>query len=114
VGGTPDYTVSVMYYNPKEATDVGGHGGGIPAQMFHDTMAPILEGTPNVPFAPADPAVQAGTRGGGYSAPAPESSSSNGGGGGGTTTPAPAPTPTAPTEQTPVVPPAPPATPGAP
>ena len=63
VGGTPDYTVSVMYYNPKSQEDVGGHGGGIPAQIFHDAMAPILANEPNKPFAPADPAVAAGTRG---------------------------------------------------
>ena len=24
VGGTPDYTVSVMYYNPKQQQNVGG------------------------------------------------------------------------------------------
>jgi membrane peptidoglycan carboxypeptidase len=71
VGGTPDYTVSVLYYNPKTQEDVGGHGGGIPAQIFHDAMAPILAAQPNNPFAPADPAVVNGTRGGGYAEPAP-------------------------------------------
>jgi membrane peptidoglycan carboxypeptidase len=69
VGGTPDYTASVMYFNPKAQEDVGGHGGGIPAQIFHDAMAPILNGQPNNPFPPADPTVANGSRGGGYSEP---------------------------------------------
>jgi membrane peptidoglycan carboxypeptidase len=70
VGITPDYAVSVMYFNPKSQQNVGGHGGGIPARMFHDAMAPILAAEPNHPFPPADPAVAAGTRGRGY-VPAP-------------------------------------------
>jgi membrane peptidoglycan carboxypeptidase len=69
VGITPDYAVSVMYFNPKSQENVGGHGGGIPAQIFHDAMAPILAGQANTPFPPADPAVAAGTRGGGYAPP---------------------------------------------
>ena len=70
VGITPQYAVSVMYFNPKTQENVGGHGGGIPAQIFHDAMAPILAGQPNTPFPPADPAVAAGTRGTGYAPPA--------------------------------------------
>ena len=85
VGITPDYAVSVMYFNPKTLEDVGGHGGGIPAQIFHDAMTPILGNQPNAPFPPADPAVAAGTRGTGYAPPA---------------APAPAPTP-APTDTQP-------------
>jgi membrane peptidoglycan carboxypeptidase len=99
VGITPDYAVSVMYFNPKGLQDVGGHGGGLPAQIFHDAMTPILESQPNVPFPPADPAVVAGTRGAGNvpraASPAPA--------------PAPTPTPTPTATQPPA---APPATPG--
>jgi membrane peptidoglycan carboxypeptidase len=73
VGITPDYAVSVMYFDPKGLVLVGGVGGGVPAQMFHDTMAPILGAQPNHPFAPPDPAVEAGTRGSGY-VPAPKPS----------------------------------------
>jgi membrane peptidoglycan carboxypeptidase len=71
VGITPKYAVSVMYYNPKQQENVGGHGGGIPAQIFRAAMAPILTGQPNTPFPPADPAVAAGTHGTGYSPPPP-------------------------------------------
>jgi membrane peptidoglycan carboxypeptidase len=60
VGFTPDYSVSAMYFDPKGKIFVGGEGGGEPASMFHDTMAPILSGQPNKPFPPADPAVAAG------------------------------------------------------
>jgi membrane peptidoglycan carboxypeptidase len=110
VGGTPDYTVSVMYYNPKSQEDVGGHGGGIPAQIFHDAMAPILAGQPNNPFAPADPAVVAGNRGGGYSEPAQSSPQQNNDPAPAPSNPAPTPDPAAP----PADPAAPPATNGAP
>jgi membrane peptidoglycan carboxypeptidase len=72
VGITPQYAVSVMYFNPKTLENVGGHGGGIPARMFHDAMTPILSAQPNTPFPPADPAVSAGTHGTGYVAPAPQ------------------------------------------
>src|SRR3954454_21220711 len=82
VGTTPNYAVSVMYFNPKTQEDVGGHGGGIPAQMFHDAMTPILTKEPAAAFPPADPAVARGTRGVGYVPPAPK--------------PTPAPTPTRP------------------
>jgi membrane peptidoglycan carboxypeptidase len=71
VGTTPNYALSVLYFNPKTQEPVGGHGGGIPAQMFHDTMAPILSAEPVANFPPADPAVAAGTRGNG-SAPRSE------------------------------------------
>jgi membrane peptidoglycan carboxypeptidase len=60
VGITPDYAVSVMYFNPKEQADVGGHGGGLPAQVFHDAMAPILAKEPNKPFPAPDPTVANG------------------------------------------------------
>jgi membrane peptidoglycan carboxypeptidase len=91
VGITPDYAVSVMYFNPKTLEDVGGHGGGIPAQIFHDAMTPILANQPNAPFPPADPAVAAGTRGTGYAPPAAPA-------------PAPAPTDTQPPAEQPATP----------
>jgi len=71
VGITPQYAISIMYYNPKEQQNVGGHGGGLPARVFHDAMTPILGGQPNTPFPAPDPAVAAGTHGTGYVAPAP-------------------------------------------
>jgi membrane peptidoglycan carboxypeptidase len=88
-GITPDYAVAVMYFDPLGKVKVGGEGGGVPATIFHDAMAPILGAQPNKPFPPADPAVVAGTKGGGYSPPAPR--------------PAPAPAP-APSDQAPVDP----------
>jgi membrane peptidoglycan carboxypeptidase len=100
VGGTPDYTVSVMYFNPKAQEDVGGHGGGIPAQIFHDAMAPILANQPNTPFAPADPAVAAGTQGPGAAEPTTTATSDSQGNGGAAPT-----QPTPPVDQTPVLPP---------
>jgi membrane peptidoglycan carboxypeptidase len=60
VGYTPQYTASVMVLNPKRNQDVGGFGGGKGATIWHDAMAPILEGQPMVPFPPADPTVQEG------------------------------------------------------
>ena len=60
VGITPDYAVSVAYFNPKTLQDVGGHGGGLPARVFRSAMAPILANEPNKPFPPADPKVAAG------------------------------------------------------
>ena len=75
MGITPDYAVSVMYFDPQGKIKVGGEGGGVPATIFHDAMAPILAGQPNHPFPRADPAVAAGTKGGGLlaagAAPAP-------------------------------------------
>jgi membrane peptidoglycan carboxypeptidase len=60
VGYTPKYTASVMVLNPKRNQDVGGFGGGKGATIWHDAMAPILEGQPMVPFPPADPKVVQG------------------------------------------------------
>src|SRR3954468_6911652 len=77
VGITPQYAVSVMYYNPKAQQNVGGHGGGLPARIFAAAMTPILAGQPNTPFPPADPAVAAGTHGGGYSPPVANPPSTN-------------------------------------
>ena len=70
-GITPDYAVAVMYFDPLGKIKVGGEGGGVPATIFHDAMAPILANQPNKPFPPADPAVAAGTKGNGYTPPAP-------------------------------------------
>jgi membrane peptidoglycan carboxypeptidase len=70
-GMTPRLAASVMLFDPKGNVLVGGHGGGTPAQIFHDALAPILAGQPNTPFPPPDPAVAAGTRGSGYTPPAP-------------------------------------------
>jgi membrane peptidoglycan carboxypeptidase len=89
-GFTPNYAVSVMYFDPKGKVFVGGVGGGVPAKMFHDTMAPILGAQPNHPFPPADPAVEAGTRGQGY-VPAPKPAP---------TSPSPTPTTSAPAPTT--------------
>jgi membrane peptidoglycan carboxypeptidase len=69
VGYTPQYAASVMVLNPKANENVGGFGGNKPATIWHDAMAPILEGQPAVPFPPADPAVVAGTRDSGAAAP---------------------------------------------
>ncbi|MCU1668018.1 MAG: ponA [Blastococcus sp.] len=71
VGITPQYAVSVMYFAPLGHLNVGGVGGGVPASMFHDTMAPVLGAQPNHPFPPADPATVEGTRGRGYVAAPP-------------------------------------------
>jgi membrane peptidoglycan carboxypeptidase len=66
-GITPDYSVAVMYFDPQtdanKVVPVGGVGGGVPAQVYHDAMAPILANQPDHPFPPADPAVEAGTKG---------------------------------------------------
>jgi membrane peptidoglycan carboxypeptidase len=96
VGITPNYAVSVMLFDPKGNVFVGGHGGGTPAQIFHDAMAPILAAQPNTPFPGPDPAVAAGTRGSGYVAPRPAPAPA----------PAPPPTPTPPTPPTTAEPPA--------
>jgi membrane peptidoglycan carboxypeptidase len=68
-GITPNYAVSVMYFDPRGVIKVGGEGGGVPATIFHDAMAPILANQPNTPFPAPDPAVAAGTRGSGYAPP---------------------------------------------
>ena len=52
IGWTPKYTASVMVMNPKANQDVGTYGGGRAAQIWHDAMAPILSGEPDVPFPP--------------------------------------------------------------
>jgi membrane peptidoglycan carboxypeptidase len=94
VGITPNYAVSVMYFNNKAQEDVGGHGGGIPAQIYHDAMLPIFTKEPAATFPPSDPAVEAGTKGPGPGAapsPAPRTTSTTA-----PTQPAPAPAPPAP------------------
>jgi membrane peptidoglycan carboxypeptidase len=116
VGITPNYAVSVMYFNNKEQEDVGGHGGGVPAQIYHDAMLPILTKEPAAVFPPSDPAVEAGTKGPGpgAAAPAPTRTQTNNGGRAttpGTTTPAP---PADTTPAPPADPAAPPADPAAP
>jgi membrane peptidoglycan carboxypeptidase len=87
VGITPKYAVSVMYFDPKGKEYVGGVGGGVPAQMFHDTMAPVLTHQHNVDFPPPDPAVVAGNgKHRGYVPPQPvvtQQPQQNGGGNGG-------------------------------
>ena len=60
VGYTPEITAGVMVFNPKEAEDVGGFGGGKGARVWHDAMAPILEARGSGVFPPADPAVVVG------------------------------------------------------
>ena len=70
-GITPKYAVSVMYFDPLGKVLVGGEGGGVPATIFHDAMAPVLADQPNTPFTPSDPAVEAGNKGSGYAPPAP-------------------------------------------
>jgi membrane peptidoglycan carboxypeptidase len=73
-GMTPDYSAAVLYFDPLGKVNVGGVGGGIPGQIWHDALAPILTNEPNHPFPPADPAVAAGTKGpgpGAYTRPAP-------------------------------------------
>jgi membrane peptidoglycan carboxypeptidase len=94
-GITRKYSVAVLYFDPKGKVKVGGHGGGTPAQIFHDAMAPIMANEPNTPFPAPDPAVAAGTRGRGYSAPAPAP------------TPTPAPDPAQPPTDTPATEPTP-------
>jgi membrane peptidoglycan carboxypeptidase len=58
-GFTPQYSASVMMFNPKQNQDVG-QGSSTTAQVWHDAMQPVLSGKPTVPFPPADP-VLAGT-----------------------------------------------------
>ncbi|MCW2533665.1 MAG: glycosyl transferase family 51 [Blastococcus sp.] len=53
VGYTPQYAASVMVLNPKQNQDVGAYGGQGAAPIWHDAMAPILDGQPDVPFPPA-------------------------------------------------------------
>jgi membrane peptidoglycan carboxypeptidase len=103
-----NYALAIQYFDPdtnlKTKKPVGGVGGGVPAQIFHDAMAPILANQPDHPFPPADPAVVAGTKGAGpgaYSGGGDTGSSTNGsdaaggdgGAAGGNANPAPAPAP---------------------
>ena len=55
VGYLPEYSASVMVFNPKATQDVGGFGGNMPATIWHNAMAPFLEGKPTTAFPPADP-----------------------------------------------------------
>jgi membrane peptidoglycan carboxypeptidase len=55
-GFTPQYSASVMVFNPKQSEDVGT-GSGTAAGIWHDALAPVLTGQPVVPFPPADPAL---------------------------------------------------------
>ncbi|MCO7219614.1 transglycosylase domain-containing protein [Klenkia sp. PcliD-1-E] len=54
VGSTPEYTASVLVFNPDENVDVGGFGGGKSAQIWHDAMAPVLAAGPTAAFPAAD------------------------------------------------------------
>ncbi|QNG37680.1 penicillin-binding protein [Geodermatophilaceae bacterium NBWT11] len=54
VGSTPEYTSSVMVFDPERQTDVGGFGGGKSAQIWHDAMAPVLAEAPTATFPAAD------------------------------------------------------------
>jgi membrane peptidoglycan carboxypeptidase len=106
-GITPNYSLAIMYFDPETNPDkqvaVGGVGGGVPAAIYHDAMAPILGPQPDHPFPPADPDVVAGTKGpgpGAYSSSDNGSSTNgndaaggDGGAAGGGTTPAPNPAP---------------------
>jgi membrane peptidoglycan carboxypeptidase len=60
VGSTPEVTASVMVLNPKRNQDVGGFGGRKGAQIWHDSMEPILDARGSGEFAPADPKVENG------------------------------------------------------
>ncbi|MCV2491103.1 penicillin-binding protein [Geodermatophilus sp. YIM 151500] len=61
VGWTPQLVASVMMYNPVANQDVGSYGGGIPAQIWRDAMAPVLGARPPAPFPPGDPAYVTGS-----------------------------------------------------
>ncbi|MCW2581385.1 MAG: ponA [Klenkia sp.] len=60
IGSTPQYTASVMVFNPIGNQNVGGFGGNKPAEIFNAAMAPILANEPAVAFPQADPGVQNG------------------------------------------------------
>ncbi|MGY2083085.1 transglycosylase domain-containing protein [Blastococcus sp. SYSU DS0539] len=55
VGSTPEYTASVMVFRARDNLSVGGFGGGKPAGIWRDAMAPILGNQPAAAFPPADP-----------------------------------------------------------
>jgi membrane peptidoglycan carboxypeptidase len=52
IGYTPRYTASVMVLNPKRNEDVGTYGGGYAAQVWHDTMTPVIAAGPRDLFPP--------------------------------------------------------------
>jgi membrane peptidoglycan carboxypeptidase len=60
VGSTPEYTASAFVLNPYSNASVGGFGGGKPATIWHDAMAPILTNQPTAEFPPADPKYSGG------------------------------------------------------
>jgi membrane peptidoglycan carboxypeptidase len=55
VGFLPEYSASVMVFNPKDKETVTGFGGNIPATVWRAAMAPFLEGKTTTAFPPADP-----------------------------------------------------------
>jgi len=55
VGYLPEYSASVMVFNPKAKQTVPGFGGNIPATIWRAAMAPFLEGKTTTAFPPADP-----------------------------------------------------------
>jgi membrane peptidoglycan carboxypeptidase len=59
---TPQYSASVMVFNPKRSEDVGSQGSGTTARIWHAAMQPILSAQPVAPFPPADPALAGSTR----------------------------------------------------
>ncbi|MGY1716958.1 transglycosylase domain-containing protein [Geodermatophilus sp. SYSU D01106] len=69
VGFMPEYSASVMVFNPKAQQDVGGYGGNFPATIWRNAMAPYLETRPTSTFPPADPALMNGGRGAATPAP---------------------------------------------
>ena len=52
VGYTPQYAASVMMFNPTQNVDIGGFGGGLGGQIWHDAMLPVLSAQPSAPFPP--------------------------------------------------------------
>jgi membrane peptidoglycan carboxypeptidase len=50
VGYLPGLAASVMVYAPERNRNVGSFGGGIPAGIWRDAMAPILQWWPSEPF----------------------------------------------------------------
>ncbi len=59
-GFTPQYSASVMVFNPKQNQDVG-QSSSTAARIWHDAMEPVLSGRPTVPFPPADPVLAGST-----------------------------------------------------
>ncbi|TFV62194.1 penicillin-binding protein [Geodermatophilus sp. DF01-2] len=52
VGYTPQYAASVMLFHPTANVDVGGFGGGLGGQVWHDAMLPVLSAQPPALFPP--------------------------------------------------------------